>query len=78
MPSHTCSCGSSFPNGKELRVHIALETERWPFHRCSPEHHDPDSSQDALALRWLAVEADRVRTEAYIAANWPKSIKDTP
>lgn len=49
----TCACGATFPNVKELRVHIALETERWPLQPCSPEHHDPHNPQDLRLLRWL-------------------------
>jgi hypothetical protein len=54
-PEHTCSCGRSFANAKDLRVHIAEATDRWPIHRCSPEHHDPHSLGDTRALRWLAL-----------------------
>jgi hypothetical protein len=55
MPDPKCACGLAFANAKELRVHIALETERWPVHRCCPEHHDPHNPGDVRALRWLAL-----------------------
>lgn len=58
MSALQCACGASFPNVKELRVHIALETEHWPVHRCCPEHHDPQNLGDTRALRWLALVAE--------------------
>ena len=47
-----CSCGREKANRKELRVHIALNCERWPNERCTPEHHDPLDDVDQMHLRW--------------------------
>jgi len=50
-----CACGQVFPNRKELRVHIALATDRWPVERCSNTHHDPSDEIDQHNLRWRNV-----------------------
>lgn len=55
LPRSHCACGASFENYKELRVHIALETERWPLARCSRAHHDPVNDQDLAHLRWASI-----------------------
>lgn len=47
-----CICGEKFQNYKELRVHIALATDRWPISRCCSSHHDPENPADLAALRW--------------------------
>jgi hypothetical protein len=54
---YVCACGRPHENRKELRVHIALETDRWPIDRCSPEHHDPADVDDARNLTWQAMWA---------------------
>lgn len=45
-----CACGHSAANYKDLRVHIALQTEGWPRDRCSVEHFDPHSHADLRSL----------------------------
>ena len=67
MTPHTCACGIAFGNPKELRVHIALKTERWPMVRCSTDHHDPTNDTDIASLRWLTqVDSIRSRTFRYV------------
>jgi hypothetical protein len=43
---YMCACGERFANAKELRVHIALLTTRWPAQRCSIEHYSPGNEAD--------------------------------
>jgi hypothetical protein len=54
MPKSLCACGALFESYKELRVHIAMATDRWPMLRCTPDHHDPRNEEDLAALRWVA------------------------
>ena len=76
-----CACGQLFDNPKELRVHIALKTDRWPMVRCSATHHDPANDTDIASLRWLKRVAISGHTRtfryvrladvpAYLAQGW--------
>ena len=47
-----CACGQVFDHIKDLRFHIAVETDRWPVERCTRAHHDPLNIQDLAALAW--------------------------
>lgn len=55
MPILKCVCGREFDHRKDLRTHIALETDSWPSDRCTPKHHDPLDPTDRAHLRWRAV-----------------------
>ena len=79
--SPTCACGEVFDHVKDLRVHIALATDRWPIERCSALHNDPNNPDDLKALAWqrraYRPAPDRVfryvrltDVEAYKALGW--------